>query len=223
MHDSILPADLLDALRCGDEALDRCERGPEREIALLRDAGLLWRPLPSELGGEDWAGSGADSAKLLNVLWALGSASLPIARLYEGHINAIQLIVDNGTQAQRERIAAVVRDGAMLGVWGADGPVPVSLCATTRRLAGSKSFTSGLGDIAIVVITAATPSGMQMVIVDVDDAARADHDAWDMVAMSGSRSGGYDFTDLQTSHNDWLGNANAMLEEPAFQDRKSVV
>lgn len=54
------------------------------------------------------------------MLQRIGSGSLPLGRLFEGHVNAIQLVLRYG---HREQIALVAREtleGKIFGVWNAD-------------------------------------------------------------------------------------------------------
>ena len=53
-----------------------------------------------------------------------------MARLYEGHINALRIVEMHGSAAQTARVAEIVAKGAFLGVWGADGAEPVSQATT---------------------------------------------------------------------------------------------
>lgn len=212
--DSINLAPLLAALRDGDEPLDRGTRGPGIELDLLREAGLIRAPLPIAYRGQGWGTSPEGALPLFELLKALGSASLPIARIYEGHVNALRLVVDHGSPDQIRRIAALVQDGAIAGVWGADSEIPVKLDG--GKLSGTKAFASGLGDLVFAVLTAATTAGLQMAIVGVTEQQRFDHASWDVTGMTGSRSGKFDCTGLPVSRSNLLGAPNALFEEPAF-------
>lgn len=218
MAESVITEALTGALRDGGEALDRGHRGARHELALLRDAGLLTAPLPLDEGGRGWGTSPDGADAICALLMTLGSASLPIARLYEGHVNAVALIVRHGDVAQRARLAEAVRKGAMLGVWGADSEEPVLLAenADAATLSGIKAFASGLGDLDIAIVTARAEGGLQMVIVAADDPARADLSAWDVDGMVGSRSGRFDCAALPIAAEDLLGDPDALFAEPDF-------
>jgi hypothetical protein len=196
----------IDRLRAGDEALDRGLRGPGEEIALLRGAG--WLADTADL----------DAAELCERLMQIGSASLSVARLYEGHANALALIADHATPVQRAAISDAVRRGALTGVWGADGARPVGIAGrgAQARLNGDKVFASGLGVVALAIVTARTPQGVQMVLVDARDPARGDPAAWDVDAMVGSASGRFVCDGLSAVQEQRLGPPGAMLTEPAF-------
>ncbi|MFL0672162.1 MAG: hypothetical protein ACJLS3_12290 [Erythrobacter sp.] len=42
-----------------------------------------------------------------------GSASLAAARIFEGHVNALRLVMQPGSQRQRADVAARLHDGAI--------------------------------------------------------------------------------------------------------------
>ena len=209
---------LLAALRGGDAQLDRGLRGPGPELALLGEAGLLTAPLPVADGGRGWGTEAQGALAMLEVLGALGGASLPVARIYEGHVNAIRLVVRQGSASQRSQVAGAVRKGAIMGVWGADSAQPVQIehPATGAVLRGVKAFASGLGDVTLAVVTAKTDRGLQMLLIDATDPARFDQSRWDMDAMVGSRSGYFDCSGLGADQARWLGPVDALFEEPDF-------
>jgi hypothetical protein len=207
-------ATLLAALAAGDEALDRGTRGPKTELDLLRATNLLVAPFLPVDGGQGWGTTPEGALPIFDVLYALGGASLPIARIYEGHVNAVRLVTDHGTLDQRSNFADRVMGGAIAGVWGADSERAVTI--EDDALNGVKAFASGLGDVGIAILTARTDDGLQMVLADVTDAARFDHQSWDVTAMVGSRSGRFDCDGLTLSSTMLIGCPDAMYEEPAF-------
>lgn len=213
-----LPEDFLAQLRAGDEQLDRAERGPAPELALLGQAGLLIAPLPRDAGGKGWGTSLEGAVPMLEVLADLGSASLAAARIYEGHVNALRLVIQLGTQRQQEGVAEQIHSGAIMAVWTADGSDPVRLETSPEgtTLHGGKAFASGLGDVTLAVVSAATEQGLQLVLADATDASRFDHSGWDMHAMVGSRSGRFDCTGLPAGATHRLGDADAFFAEPDF-------
>lgn len=46
--------------------------------------------------------------QLLRLLYETGRVDLPLGRLFEGHVDAVQIILRYGTPHQRERVAAIV-------------------------------------------------------------------------------------------------------------------
>jgi alkylation response protein AidB-like acyl-CoA dehydrogenase len=206
--------DLLAALAYGDEVLDRGIRGPKVELDLLREAGLIRDPLPHAYGGQGWGTTVKGALPLFEALMALGEVNLPVARIYEGHVNAVRLVMDHGSAEQCQSFAGQVSGGAIAGVWGADGSRHVTV--NDSVLTGVKTFASGMGDVSIAVLTAKTPNGLQMILADVTDPTRFDHGAWDMLAMVGSRSGQFDCAGLSAQRNQQIGVPDALFAEPAF-------
>ena len=59
---------------------------PAADVAALYDSGLLTAVLPVRFGG-----AGLTGLSLGEVLRSIGSGSLPLGRLFEGHVNALEL------------------------------------------------------------------------------------------------------------------------------------
>lgn len=215
MPDPILPDDLLAAIRAGDEALDRGLRGPAIELALLAEAGLLSAPLPEDRGGKGWGTSAAGTEAMFALLATLGGASLPLARIYEGHVNAIKLVLGHANRDQQKRVREAVAAGAILGVWGAERDRPVTIDAD-GLLSGVKTFASGLGNVTLAIVTARVADGLQMVLIDSTDATRGDVSAWEVDGMVGSQSGQFDCAGLPAGPAECLGAPNALFIEPEF-------
>ena len=60
-------------------------------MAALHEAGLLTAVLPMKCGG-----AGLTGLSLSEVLRSIGSGSLPLGRLFEGHVNALELVLRYG-------------------------------------------------------------------------------------------------------------------------------
>ena len=158
---------ILPAIAARAPALDVDGAFPAEDVAALRDAGLLAAPLPEALGG---AGLGTDPAALAEALRLVGRASLPLGRLYEGHVNALRLVLRHGDAEQRDAAAADARDGAFFGVWNTDVPGEILRLETRPggiRLQGRKILCSGAGRVDRALVTArARPEDLpQMVLV----------------------------------------------------------
>lgn len=204
-----LPADLqrlVRAAKAGAEAVDRGERSLAPEIDLLHRAWLL-QPR-----------SGV--RELFPELYALGGASLPLARLFEGHHDALDLVLRLGSDTTRAKTRRLVDDGGLLGVWGADAPGdPVTATVgkgDVLRLAGRKAFASGLGLVRAAVLSVRMPGGCQLLLVDATDAQRHNPASWDVDAMVGTVSGQFSLAGLEAQPDDRLGAIDAFYEEPFF-------
>lgn len=208
------------------ERADEAERDPAGltvEIAALAEAGLLAACLPVDRGG---TGLGIDSrtaARVFTLLRELGRANLSVGRLFEGHINAIKLIELYAAPAWKECAFDAVAEGALLGVWGADGrrPLRFSRVGDGIRLDGEKQFASGLGLVrfAIVTMRAGEQRGgpPQLALLDVSDPARQDPAAWTATGMRATLSGRYDFSGITIDSAQCIGRPGDYEREPHFE------
>lgn len=197
-----LPPHVTDGLRAAADAEERGESPVSRSIEVLGEAGLL---------GDDGS---ADPIRTARALMQVGAANLSVGRLWEGHVNALRLIHLYGSAELKRSVDARIVKGAVLGVWGADGPVPVTLDASGTRLQGAKRFTSGLGTVSHVLVSVGSDAGVRLALVDVRDPARADASCWNMKGMRATASGSYDFSGLKVQ--DWIGGPDDYLKEPNF-------
>ncbi len=161
--------------------------------------------------------SATDVVALKDSLRAIGGADLACGRIFEGHVNATQLVHAYGSPTQRARLADDLAHDRLFGVWNTDGAEPVRL--VHGRLEGAKSFSTGAGDLDRMLITAAhSDGGRQMVLVDhtLEQAARVDQSGWTVRGMGASRSGVYDFTGLPVPDEWLIGAPDDYIQEPRF-------
>jgi alkylation response protein AidB-like acyl-CoA dehydrogenase len=207
-------------LQAGAPALDRPGAVPTRDVGLLAEAGLLAVPLPRRFGGLGLGTEAGGTLRLLALLAEVGRGSLSLGRLYEGHVNALQLIATYGTPAQLEAAARDARDGQLLfGIWNteaADGVTVEPLGARRYRLLGSKTFASGAGAVARAIVPGRLPDGgWQMTVVPMDRVATHTDDAWwRPIGMYGSASFKVDFTGVELSQDDLLGAPDDYKRQP---------
>src|SRR5271156_5839078 len=91
-------AAMLPSMEAEAARLDQAVAFPRQSFELLREAGALQATLPESLGGLGF-GYGTDgAADLLHLFLLLGQGSLSVARLYEAHVNALQLICRYGRE-----------------------------------------------------------------------------------------------------------------------------
>ena len=208
----------------GDAAESEANGFPTRSIERLAAGGLLAAPLPVEAPG---AGARLVDRKhrlaLLRVLAHVGRGSLPVGRLYEGHVNALALIAAFGTNGQRAAAAAAAAEGSLFAVWNTEVPTDgVRLVAGSRRgdctLAGRKAFASGAGHAAIAVVTARDADGdRQMVLVDLRAKAPAVvQGSWRPLGMRPTASLTVDLTGIPVTADALLGGPGDYLRQPAF-------
>lgn len=194
--------------------------GLDLELGELRDEGWLLACLPVDAGGRGWGTELSGTMEAFDALRMLGRRDLSLARLFEGHMNAVKLVHLYGSLALKERITEKVVDGDLLGVWGADdpaAPVKIERCGTEIRVSGAKKFCSGLGTVRQAVVVASTDDGGQLFVMQVDEASRADASTWRMDGMRATRSGRYDFGGATIASADLLGEPGDLLREPYFE------
>jgi len=156
----------------------------------------------------------------LAALRRTGAESLPAGRIYEGHVNALQLIGRFGTPQQRARAVREAAASFVFGVWNSQERDGVSMVAdgSKFRLSGSKTWCSGAGEVLRPIVTAKTPSGAdQMIVVPMDRvAATIDASDWIPLGMTASNSYRVCFDGVVVEPRDLLGSPGAYQQGPWF-------
>ncbi len=173
-------------------------------VSLIRQAGMLQ---------DSGRFSPMETARSLA---RIAGVNLSVARLLEGHINALRLIDELGSKDQIGESRKFLGKEPFLGVWGADGAVPVRLDQSTQKLVGSKKFASGLGTVTHALVSVDVASSLQLCLVNVGDTARQDSAVWSMTGMRATRSGVYDFTGLNAEEVVRIGPPDSYMTEPTF-------
>ncbi|KZB97786.1 Dibenzothiophene desulfurization enzyme C [Methylobacterium radiotolerans] len=206
------------AARAADH--DRDGGFPTEDVADLARLGLLAATVPSDAGG---AGLGEEpgARRLAAVLRLVGYGSLALGRLYEGHVNALQLVARYGSPDQRERLFADARDGHLFGVWNTEPPgggLALEEGPDGMRLTGVKTFASGAGFVTRALVTSRDPSGSGtvMLVVPLKPGARGDLSAWRAHGMRASATGTLDFAGIAVAADDVLGGPDDYFRQPDF-------
>ncbi len=225
------PSDPAEALRegaaiarfCAENApqLDQDGAFPEAEFRRIAEAGLLAAPLPRALGGLGFGTEPGGMLPGLQLLTLFGWGSLAVGRVYEGHVNALQLIALFGTPEQQERYAADARDGKLFAVWNterADGVKLEPHAAGGARLHGAKLYTSGAGWVERALVPGALPDGgWQITVVPMDEVTTAiDRSIWHPLGMRASASYLTDFTGVELGAEALLGAPGSYHRQPWF-------
>lgn len=201
---------------------DREGAFPAAEFGRLQEAGLLTVPLLPRWGGAGWGMLPGTTADLLRLLQTIGQGSLPVGRLYEGHVNALLLMQTFGTDAQIRRWADDACQGRLFSVWNtqdSDGVRLVPVAEGTYELLGGKTFASGAEHIARPLLTGSLPDGgWQMVVLPTERTlpAAPDPSFWQPLGMRATTSVRMDFTGLRVDSGDLLGGAGDYYGQPAF-------
>ena len=155
---------------------------------------------------------------LLRLLHATGREDLPLGRLFEGHVDAMQIVSRYGDAAQRDTLARAVAGGARLGVWNADlAREPLRLDGL--RLSGGKSFASGAGILshALVTVDRDGGAGRQLILLDLARTPPAiDRDFWNVVGMQRSATHQVRWTEAAIQSGDVVGDPGDYVREPWF-------
>ena len=206
------------AIAARASTVDRDDGDLAADLDELRDHNWLLSCLPREEGGQGWGTEVDGTVPAFDALRALGRANLSVARLFEGHMNAVKLVDLYARGASRQEAFSAIRNGALFGVWGADDPDdPLTLDPAGDTLRGAKRFASGLGLVDRSIVTVADEIGPQLLLVPGDDAKRADASGWRMGGMRATRSGRYDFDGVGITSSQKLGAPGDYLREPYFE------
>lgn len=201
-------------------AIDQNGAFPVKEFELMAEASLLAAPLQPKLGG---LGLGIDAGvtnELLMLLKQIGCGNLAVGRIYEGHVNALQLIQTFGTQEQIEVYADDARDRhKIFGVWNAeaaDGVKVIPLDNGRYRLEGSKTFASGAGYVDRPFVNGELPDGgWQMCIVPMDEVVTvSDPSWWQPSGMRATASYKVDFSGVELDAKALIGKPGDYYRQP---------
>jgi alkylation response protein AidB-like acyl-CoA dehydrogenase len=155
-------------------------------------------------------------------LFAAGYANLSYGRLFEGHVNALELVARLGNADQRERARTDAAAGKLFGVWNTQDPLDgVKIAASGDRsvLRGRKTFASGAGTVARGLISAALPDGggAQLLLLRMDEiATTVDRFSWRPIGMEQSDSYAVSFDDVAVRAEDRIGEPDTYEEAPWF-------
>jgi alkylation response protein AidB-like acyl-CoA dehydrogenase len=200
--------------------LDKQAIFPVEEFQQIAAAGLLTAPLSRALGGLGLGFETGHTEELLLLLKEIGRGNLVIGRIYEGHVNALQLIQTFGTSEQKEKYAQDARNRQKIfGVWNAeaaDGVKLIPLSNGKYRLEGSKTFCSGCGYVERPFVNGKLPDGSwQMCIVAMDEVETIiDRDWWQPSGMRATVSYKVDFTGVEVAETSLIGKPGDYFRQP---------
>ncbi|WP_407572205.1 hypothetical protein [Deinococcus altitudinis] len=188
------------------------------------------------LRGSGFWGAGGDTAltgpQLLRLMRLVGRASLPLGRLFEGHVNALALISAYGTAGQRARTAQEVREGRLFGVWNTEGPDGVQLLGASSdvrsdtssdpgglTLQGAKTFASGGLQVTRPLLPVDRQGERQLVLLRADapeSVAREVPGSWQPLGMAATGSVKLDFSGSRVEQDDLIGRPGDYYRQPMF-------
>ncbi len=180
-------------------------------------SGLTRAPFSKEANGHDLLA--ADSAiDLCLILSLIGSADLSVARIFEGHVNAVALVSRYGSGPQVQRFSDDVAAGAMSGVWGADDAKGLRAAPIDGgwRLEGKKILASGAGALTRPLVTATSDEGQVIFLLHLNRNERADVSGWQAQGMRASATGTVDLTGLILTPDQLVGTPGDFMRQPYF-------
>ena len=188
--------------------------GTREGLAWLAEAGLTD---PATLGAMMEGGG----ARLFALLVAVGRGDLAAGRLFEGHVDALGLLRRLGTPAQQARAGAMVAEGGLLGIWGADDPTAparIEAAPSGYALSGRKTYASGADGLAAALVAAKDENGATRLVLFTRDtlAGRFDPEWWDPIGMAETRSDALDLSGLRVPAEAVVGAPGAYEGHPAF-------
>ena len=233
MSDLVRGADSFGELRLGsgdlDEALalvaaraeeyDREPRFPAESFDALSAAGVLTATVGA-------ASAGAAVGSEWDLVRRIAAADASVARVLDGHLNAVERLEVAADPEVRESELAPPRrrPGRLLGVWGADPApgegTPARLLGepgdTDLRLRGAKTYCSGAGGVeaALVMVGSDDGAAPSLVLVECGEAVRVDRGWYRAAGLRASESHLVVFEDAPVTA--VLGGPGELARDPWF-------
>jgi alkylation response protein AidB-like acyl-CoA dehydrogenase len=174
----------------------------------------MWLELRSIAAGTASAlakpGSGGTAGRF-GALADWAARDLSLARLLEGHVDALAILEEAGLEPQ---------SGALYGVWAArprSGGTTARRIAGGWRLEGTKPFCSGSTRLDRALVTAECDDGYRLFDISVaENVVRVHPGSWPAVGMADSLSDTLDFGGPPVSAHHAVGAPGFYLERPGF-------
>jgi alkylation response protein AidB-like acyl-CoA dehydrogenase len=186
-------------------------------LTALCESGLTIAMFGPVLGGAG-LGDVEQQQTLCTILRMIGAADLSLARLFEGHANAVMLVSRYGTEAQIASLAEDVRRGALSGVWGAEDAAGLR---RVRRgdcwaLDGDKILASGAGFIERPLVTVGSAEGQLLYLLTLKPGERSDPASWVPLGMKATASGRVSLTGIIVGQPEQIGFPGDFMRQPFF-------
>lgn len=208
---------LVPAMQRRAVPLDRDGGFPADDIDALRGIGVLAAPVSAALGGLGWGTEPEAALPLLAALRLIGRGNLAVGRLYEGHVNALKLIVRFGTPVQARRAANDAASGHLFGVWNTEAPDAPLRLGANGALRNGKLFCSGAGHVTRALVTASRDGeAPRMLIVELEKGTRAEPPESKTQGMRAAATGRMDLDGLPVTPDALLGEPGDYLHQPEF-------
>lgn len=174
-----------------------CAAAVGRRLRGLLAAGRLDLPLPG----------GGDTPRRWAELASLGRDDLALARLAEGHTDAVAILAEAGRVAE---------PGCLYGVWAAR-PGGTGATLVAGALGGTVRYCSGAHLVDRALVVAGTPAGCVLVDAPVEPpGARPDPDSWNTPAMAAADTLDVWFDRVPVGPEDVVGGPDWYVARPGF-------
>lgn len=222
-----VPGSLDDAVKAAYEvapaiaaraaAVDQCAAYPADDFTHLADVGLLSACLPPYSGGVGLGLGSQTTDAVREILTTIGSASLTVGRLFEGHVNAVKLAAVYEPSALPQ-LASEIAAGRPSGVWNAERGDGVSAVRIDGGwiLAGSKIHCSGAGMILRPIVTAKVGTDGALMMMPEISRDRVDLSVWRAAGMRGTATGTVDLTGALVPDSAVIGSPGDYYRSPLF-------
>jgi hypothetical protein len=206
----------LAAIAAAAPGLDREPRFPRETFDALTAAGALTTTIGA-------AREGAAVAAEWALLRRVAAVDASVARVLDGHLNAVERLEVAAEPGLRDRELAAVEDGGrLLGVWGADpragegDPARLHESDAGPVLRGAKTFCSGAGGVDAAMVMVGTDDGTApaLVLLDCGDAVEVDPDWYRAAGLRASESHRVVFHDAPVTA--VLGEPGELARDPWF-------
>ncbi len=206
----------LAAIAAAAPELDREPRFPREAFGALAASGALTATIGA-------AHAGDPVAPEWTLLRRVAAADASVARILDGHLNAIERLEVAAEPELRDRELAAVEDGGrLLGVWGADPrgeegePARLRESAAGLVLRGAKTFCSGAGgvDAAMVMVGSDDGAAPALALLDCGEGVEVDRDWYRAAGLRASESHRVVFRDAPVTA--VLGEPGELARDPWF-------
>ena len=197
------------ATRCGNPrpAGSRTDDGEESAVRIWLELRAIAAGAGSTLPKPGSGGTGSRLATLAD--WA--ARDLSLARLLEGHVDALAILNEAGREPE---------SGAIYGVWAARPPgggTTARLAPDGWHLTGTKPFCSGSTRLDRALVTAECGDGYRLFDISVaENVVRVHPGSWPAVGMADSLSDTLDFGGAPVPADRAVGPPGFYLERPGF-------
>lgn len=154
---------------------------------------------------------------LCAILRLLGSADLSVARIFEGHVNAVSLVARYGSHDQLRVLSERVANGGLSAVWGADDAKGLYVIGEKMPvLRGRKILASGAGFVTDPVVTATGADGQVMCLLHLTMDEEIDLSAWNALGMRSTATGAIELSGIPLTSEHMIGAAGDFMRQPYF-------